>query len=57
MAQSRVEVIGDPRLESVEIDIDKERVTLSLNAGKRNRKQIGQRRPVEPISYSLTVCA
>ena len=49
MAQGRVEVIPNARLEPVEIDIDEKTVAAGLDAGKRHREQIGQRRPVEPL--------
>ena len=49
MAQRRVEVIGDARPEPVEIGIDEKPVSAGLDAWKRHWKQIGQRRPVEPV--------
>ena len=44
-----IEVIGDPRLEPVQIDVDEKSVAARLDARKRDREQIGQRRPVEPM--------
>ena len=49
MAQVRVEVVADARLEPVEIDIDEECIAAGLDPRKRGREQVGQRRPVEPL--------
>ena len=48
VGQARIEVVGNPRLQSVEVDVDQERVSACLNPRKRCREQIGQRRPVLP---------
>ena len=41
MAQLRIEVIRDPRLQPVEIDVDEKRVAVGLDPRKRHWKQIG----------------
>ena len=48
MAHICIEVIGDPRLEPVQIDVNEKSVPARLDARKRDREQIGQRRPVKP---------
>ena len=50
MAQIWIEVIGDPCLESVEVDIDEERIAAGLDPRERPREQFRQCGPVEPVS-------
>ena len=49
MAQIRVEVVGKTAAKSVEVSIDEEAVSSRDGTSKKPRKQIGQRRPIEPI--------
>ena len=42
MAQVRVEIVGNPRFETVEIDIYKERVAAGLDAGERAGNRSGR---------------
>ena len=49
VAQGRVEVVRDSRLQPVEVRIDEKSVAAGPHSGKRHRKQFRQRRPVEPF--------
>ena len=49
VAQGRVEVVRDSRLQPVEVRIDEKPVAAGPHPGERHRKQFRQRRPAEPI--------
>ena len=51
-----LEVLANPRLESVEIGIDKISVAAGFHARKRNREQVGQCRALEPILAHCRLC-
>ena len=49
MAQICIKIFDDSFSQTIQINIDNKRIPAALDPRKRYRKQIGQRRLVEPV--------
>ena len=49
VVQLRVEIVADPLFKALAVHINHKCITIGVDAGEIDRKQIGQRRPVKPV--------